>query len=177
MSFHLNNGNRGILFIVVIRWRLMASVFHWVKVKAVCYATEDENLIHDVMEELTGIEDDDCFDIDVSEGLHGNPITVIDANLSHNKEYERLFRNIGEGPLRSVLDEIEDRVDDDCILYMRLDKQKAVQGIYEISHTGDVISITAKIVAHPAKKEIAVKNAKEYLTRMLLPSERAPSSE
>ena len=155
----------------------MASVFHWVKVKAVCYATEDENLIHDVMEELTGIEDDDCFDIDVSEGLHGNPITVIDANLSHNKEYERLFRNIGEGPLSSVLDQIEDRVDDDCILYMRLDKQKAVQGIYEISHTGDVISITAKIVAHPAKKEIAVKNAKEYLTRMLLPSERAPSSE
>ena len=155
----------------------MASVFHWVKVKAVCYATEDEDLIHDVMEELTGIEDDDCFDIDISEGLHGNPITVIDANLSHNKEYERLFRNIGEGPLRSVLDEIEDRVDDDCILYMRLDKQKAVQGIYEISHTGDVISITAKIVAHPAKKEIAVKNAKEYLTRMLLPSERAPSSE
>ena len=155
----------------------MASVFHWVKVKAVCYATEDENLIHDVMEELTGIEDDDCFDIDVSEGLHGNPITVIDANLSHNKEYERLFRNIGEGPLSSVLDQIEDRVDDDCILYMRLDKQKAVQGNYEISHTGDVISITAKIVAHPAKKEIAVKNAKEYLTRMLLPSERAPSSE
>ena len=165
------------LFIAVILLQSMASVFHWVKVKAVCYATEDENLIHDVMEELTGIEDDDCFDIDVSEGLHGNPITVIDANLSHNKEYERLFRNIGEGPLSSVLDQIEDRVDDDCILYMRLDKQKAVQGIYEISHTGDVISITAKIVAHPAKKEIAVKNAKEYLTRMLLPSERAPSSE
>ena len=155
----------------------MASVFHWVKVKAVCYATEDEDLIHDVMEELTGIEDDDSFDIDISEGLHGNPITVIDANLTHNKEYERLFRNIGEGPLKSVLEEIEDRVDDDCILYMRLDKQKAVQGIYEISHSGDVISITAKIVAHPAKKEIAVKNAKEYITRMLLPSERAPSSE
>ena len=155
----------------------MASVFHWIKVKAVCYATEDEDLIHDVMEQLTGIEDEDCFDVDISEGLHGNPITVIDANLSHNKEYERLFRNIGKGPLEAVLEQIEDRVDDDCILYMRLDKQKAVQGIYEISHSGDVISITAKVVAHPAKKEIAVKNAKEYLTRMLLPCERAPSSE
>ena len=155
----------------------MASTFHWVKVKAVCYATEDEDLIHDVMMELTGVEDDESFDVDISEGLHGNPITVIDANLSHNKEYERLFRNIGEGPLKIVLDEIEQRVDDDCILYMRLDKQKAVQGVYEISHSGDVISVTAKIVAHPAKKEIAVKNAKEYLTRMLLPSEKAPSSQ
>ena len=155
----------------------MASTFHWVKVKAVCYATEDEDLIHDVMMELTGAEDDDSFDVDISEGLHGNPITVIDANLTHSKEYERLFRNIGEGPLRIVLDEIEQRVDDDCILYMRLDKQKAVQGVYEISHSGDVISVTAKIVAHPAKKEIAVKNAKEYLTRLLLPSERVPSSQ
>ena len=155
----------------------MASVFHWVKVKAVCYATEDEDLIHDVMLELIGTDDDECFDVDISEGLHGNPITVIDANLSHNKEYERLFRNIGEEPLRTVLEEIEQRVDDDCVMYMRLDKQKAVGGVYELSHSGDVISITAKIVSHPAKKDVAVKNVKEFLTRMLLPSERAPSSE
>ena len=165
------------LFIDGLRLASMASVFHWVKVKAVCYATEDEDLIHDVMVALTGIDDDEKFEVDISEGLHGNPITVIDANLSHNKEYERLFRNIGEGPMKTVLDEIEDRVDDDCILYMRLDKQKAVEGIYEISHSGDVISITAKVVAHPAKKEIAVENAKAFITRMLLPSERAPSSE
>ena len=155
----------------------MASAFHWVKVKAVCYATEDEDLIHDVMVNLIGSDDEELFDVDISEGLHGNPITVIDANLSHNKEYERLFRNIGESPLKTVLDEIEQRVDDDCVLYLRLDKQKAVQGIYEISHSGDVISVTAKVVAHPAKKEIAVENAKAFITRMLLPSERAPSSE
>ena len=155
----------------------MASAFHWMKVKAVCYATEDEDLIHDVMVDLIGSDDEELFDVDISEGLHGNPITVIDANLSHNKEYERLFRNIGEGPLKIVLDEIEQRVDDDCVLYLRLDKQKAVQGVYEISHSGDVISITAKVVAHPAKKEIAVENAKAFITRMLLPSERAPSSE
>ena len=165
------------LFIAVILLQSMASVFHWVKVKAVCYATEDEDLIHDTMEQLIGVEDDDIFDIDISEGLHGNPITVIDANLTHNKEYERLFRNIGTEPLQTVLDEIEDRVDDDCILYMRLDKQKAVQGVYEISHSGDVISITAKVVSHPARKEIAVKNAKEFITRILLLSEQAPSSE
>ena len=155
----------------------MASAFHWVKVKGVCYATEDEELIHDVMLDLIGTDDDECFDVDISEGLHGNPITVIDAELTHSKEFERLFRNIGQGPLEDVLAHIDERVDDDCVLYMRLDKQKAVKGSYEISHSGDVISVTAKIVAHPAKKDIAVENAKEYITRMLRPSERAPSSE
>ena len=86
----------------------MASAFHWIKVKAVCYATEDEDLIHDVMMQLIGTEDDECFDVDISEGLHGNPITVIDANLAHNKEYERLFRNIGQGPLEDVLAHIDE---------------------------------------------------------------------
>jgi len=165
------------VFITGIQSSGMASAFHWVKVKAVCYATENEDLIHDVMMELTGAEDDECFDVDISEGLHGNPITVIDVNLKHSKEFERLFSNIGAGPLKDVLDHIEERVDDDCILYMRLDKQKAVGGVYEISHTGDVISITAKVVAHPAKKEIAVENAKQYLTRFALPSGQAPSSQ
>lgn len=145
----------------------MASAFHWVKVKAVCYATEDEELIHDVMMDLTGTEEDECFEIDISEGLHGNPITVIDANLTHSKEFDRLFRNLGGEVLSSVIEEIDSRIDDDCVLYLRIDKQKAVMGEYTISHSGDVISVTAKVMSHPAKKEIAVKNAREYLTQIL----------
>ena len=45
----------------------MASTFHWVRVKAICYATEDEDLICDTVSELTGSEE---LDIDISEGLH-----------------------------------------------------------------------------------------------------------
>ena len=152
----------------------MASTFHWVRVKAVCYATEDEDLICDTVSELAGTEE---LEIDISEGLHNNPITVVDVNLSKNKEYLTLFTNLGKEVLEGILDDIGQRVDDDCVFYMRLDKQKAVGGVYEISHSGDVISITAKVVAHPAKKEIAVENARNYLTRMVLSSEQAPSSE
>lgn len=154
----------------------MAPAFHWVKVKIVCYATEDEELLHDVMMDLTGAEDDENFDVDISEGLHGNPIVVIDANLTHSKEFTKLFSNIGADVLGEIRDELEDRIDDDCVFYMRLDKQKAVNGEYAVSHTGDVISITAKVVAHPAKKEIAVENAKEFFTRMI-ESAQAPSSQ
>ncbi len=145
----------------------MASVFHWVKVKIVCYATEDEDRLHDVMVGLTGLEDDEAFDIDISEGLHGNPITVIDANLTHNRDCDRIFRNLGKEIIESLIPELNDRIDDDDIFYMRLDKQKAVQGQYEISHSGDVISITAKIEAHPAKKDVAVKVMTGYLQDLL----------
>ena len=151
----------------------MAAAFHWVKVKAVCYATEDEDRIHDTMVQLIGTDDEEVFDIDISEGLHGNPITVIDANLTHNKECERIFRNLGAYVLTVILDCIEDRIDEDDTFYLRIDKQKAVQGIYEISHSGDVISITGKVAAHPAKKEIAIKVMKEFIQRLI--PEQVPS--
>ena len=151
----------------------MAAAFHWVKVKAVCYATEDEDRIHDTMVQLIGTDDEEVFDIDISEGLHGNPITVIDANLTHNKECERIFRNLGADVLTGILDGIEDRIDEDDTFYLRIDKQKAVQGIYEISHSGDVISITGKVAAHPAKKEIAIKVMREFIQRLV--PEQVPS--
>ena len=142
----------------------MASTFHWIRVKAICYATEDEDIICDTVSELAGTEE---LDIDISEGLHNNPLTVVDANLSKNKEYSTLFTNLGEDIVRQILDDLEQRVDDDCVFYMRLDKQKAVCGEYEISHGGDVISITAKIMAHPAKKEVALNVMRDYLDRLL----------
>lgn len=142
----------------------MASTFHWVRVKAICYATEDEDIICDAVSELAGTEE---LEIDISEGLHNNPLTVVDANLSKNKEYSTLFTNLGEDILHQIIDDLEQRVDDDCVFYMRLDKQKAVCGEYEISHGGDVISITAKIMAHPAKKEVALKVMRDYLDRLL----------
>jgi RNA binding exosome subunit len=142
----------------------MASTFHWVRVKAICYATEDEDLICDTVSELTGSEE---LDIDISEGLHNNPLTVVDVSLTKNKEYATLFANLGEDIIRQILEDLEQRIDDDCVFYMRLDKQKAVCGEYEISHGGDVISITAKVMAHPAKKEVAVQVMREYLDRVL----------
>ncbi len=145
----------------------MASAFHWIKVKAICYATENEDLIHDTMMTLTGTED---FDVDVSEGMHGNPMIIIDAELTHSKDFKTLFINLGPEIIQELVSEAENRIDDDCTLYFRIDKQKAVEGVYEIAHGGDVISITAKVASHPAKKEIAVKNLKDFLAS--IPAEK-----
>ncbi len=150
----------------------MASTFHWVRVKAICYATEDEDIICDTVAQLAGTEE---LEIDISEGLHNNPLTVVDVNLSKNKEYATLFGNLGENVLRGILEDIDNRVDDDCVFYVRLDKQKAVCGEYEIAHGGDVISITAKIMAHPAKKEVALRVITEYLDRILQAPQRSLS--
>ena len=146
----------------------MASTFHWIRVKTICYATEDEDILCDMMSELTGTEN---LEIDISEGLHNNPLTVIDANLSKNKESATLFKSLGENIVDALLNDLESRIDDDCVFYFRLDKQKAVCGEYEIAHGGDVVSVTGKIMSHPARKEIAEKVIRDYLLQLKAPQE------
>jgi len=83
-------------------------------------------------------------------------------NLGILDEMKELFAEHGVD--LAILEDIEDRIDEDCVFYMRLDKQKAVQGVYEPAHHGDVIAITGKVQSHPARKEVAVRNLKEFLT-------------
>ena len=140
----------------------MVSVFHWIRVKAICHATEDGELIKETVRLLTGI-DGGMIDVEVSDGPFRTPLSVIDAELTHSKECETLFRNLGNEIIESLIPETERRIDDEDMFFLRLDKQEAVQGRYAVAHGSDVISITAKIAAHPAKKEVAVKIMTDFL--------------
>ncbi len=136
--------------------------FHWMRVQTFCYATEKKDLLEETMEILLG--DADEFSEDESEGEHGNTLTILEAKLSHQRQYRVLFTNLGQSIREWIVEDIENRVDDDCVFYIRLDKQKAVQGEYVPAHHGDVIAITGKVQSHPARKEVAVRNMKEFLT-------------
>lgn len=140
------------------------TTFHWMRVQTFCYATERKELLEEAMEILLG--DADEYSEDESIGEHGNVMTILEAHLSHQRQYRNLFINLGEPVRQWILDNIENRIDDDCVFYLRLDKQKAVQGIYEPAHHGDVIAITGKVQSHPARKDVAVRNLKEFLTGM-----------
>ncbi len=138
----------------------MQLTFHWVRVQVFCYATERQELLEETMAELLGTEE---FTEDVSEGEHGDTMLILEARLTKQKEYNALFRKLGPEIRSWIKEDVENRVDEDCVFYMRLDKQKAVQGIYEVAHHGDVISITGKIQSHPARKDVAEANIVTFL--------------
>lgn len=139
------------------------TTFHWMRVQTFCYATERKELLEEAMEILLG--DANEYSEDESVGEHGNVMTILEAHLTHQRQYRNLFVNLGEPVRQWILDDIENRIDD-CVFYIRLDKQKAVQGIYEPAHHGDVMAITGKVQSHPARKDVAVRNLKEFLTGM-----------
>lgn len=138
-----------------------STTFHWIRVQTFCYATERKELLEEVMEELLG---DAEYSEELTESEHGNTMTILEARLTKQKQFRQLFEKLGMDIRTWLVEDMDNRVDEDCVFYMRLDKQKAVEGVYEIAHHGDVISITGKVQSHPARKEIAVRIMDDFLT-------------
>lgn len=141
--------------------RMPNSAFHWIRVQTFCYATERKELLEETMETLLG--DADEYSEDESVGEHGNVMTILEARLTHQRQYRKLFTDLGPEVRAWILSDIDNRIDEDCVFYIRLDKQRAVQGEYVPAHHGDVIAITGKVQAHPARKEVAARVLSEFL--------------
>jgi RNA binding exosome subunit len=63
-----------------------------------------------------------------------------------------------------VIAELDERVDENCSLFLRLDKQAAFGGDVRL---GEGITLRSKVEAYPAKRETAVENAREALTELV----------
>ena len=148
-----------------------ATTFHWMRVQTFCYATERKELLEEVMEELLG---DAEYSEELTESEHGNTMTILEARLTKQRQYRELFERLGPDIRSWILEDMDNRVDDDCMFYIRLDKQKAVLGTYEVAHHGDVIAVTGKIQSHPARKEVAARTLSEFLAGL---GQSEPSSD
>lgn len=150
----------------------MQAPFHWLRIETFVYATENEELLAETFASLACTEE---YRTDVSESEHGNTMRILQHICTHTKEQNAVMLRLGREIAQQIVDDAESMVDDDCIMYLRLDKQKAVLGEMEIAHHGDVFAITGKIASNPARHHIAVANIRDLLTS-LYPDLRAPAT-
>ncbi|WP_135363199.1 RNA-binding protein [Halosimplex halophilum] len=136
----------------------MPSVpLHYVDLRAFCYVTEDEERVESALR--TFLPEDFEVERAVSEGHHGDRIVVLSARVERADEIRHVLDALGDlGDLDAVVDELDERVDDNCAFYLTLDKQAAFRGEIE---RGDGITFRSKVEAYPAKKPKAVENARE----------------
>ncbi|UIO99076.1 RNA-binding protein [Halobaculum sp. CBA1158] len=136
----------------------MSSVpFHYVDLRTFCYATEDEKRVEDALRTFLPEE----FEIErvVNAGHHGDRIVVRSARVERADDVRHVLAKLSElTEWDRVLTELDERVDDNNSLFLRLDKQAAFKGDVEL---GTGITIRAKVEAYPAKHEKAVANARE----------------
>jgi len=138
----------------------MSSVpFHYVDLRAFSYATEDEKRVEAALR--TYLPEECDIDRQVTTGHHGDRIAVLSARLENADDVRYVLDRLVELPdYDRFLDELDERVAEDCSLYLTLDKQAAFRGE---SRQGNGITLRAKVEAYPAKREAAVENAREAL--------------
>ena len=142
----------------------MQATFHWLRIETFCYATEKEELVSQTFRDLVGTDE---FQTDVSESEHGNQMLILQHMATKQREMDEIFSRLGKELLQELSDDLENRIDEDCVFYTRLDKQRAVCGEYRVAHHGDVISITGKAASNPARKEVAMDNMTQFLKKLI----------
>jgi RNA-binding protein len=124
------------------------------------HATEDEAKVTQALKFASGADE---VTREVTEGYHGNPIAVLEVFIKEKRRSRDFFARLDEGTVQELIDTLERRMDDDCNLYLRLDKQEAFLGNLKMTNSDDAIAVRAKVESYPKKLETAMKSATEFL--------------
>jgi hypothetical protein len=140
----------------------MSVPFHYVDLRAFAYATEDERRVEQALRTFLPEE----FELEraTSAGYHGDRIVVLSARVENADDVRYVLGRLAELPdVETVVEQLDERVDENCSLFVRLDKQAAFRGDVRL---GEGITLRAKVEAYPAKRETAVENARDTFVEL-----------
>jgi RNA binding exosome subunit len=136
--------------------------FHYLDLRAFCYATEDEKRVERALR--TFLPEEFPIDRTESEGHHGDRIVVLSARVENADDVRHVLDRVTDLPeFGRLLDELDQRINDNNAFFVRLDKQAAFDGRVEL---GEGLTLRGKVEAYPAKREQAVENASEALSEL-----------
>lgn len=137
---------------------------HNILLRAFAQATESRDRVKTA---LSLFVFDNEIGITLTEGYFGNQIIILQARLKERDcgRFAELIRSkLSEQELRKLKGELYERIDDDCILHIRFDKQAAYAGQVKLAATADSIMAQIKIRAYPARMDKAAAVAEKILS-------------
>lgn len=132
--------------------------------RALVHATEDLDKVKLAVTNVVGPQELAVLD---AKGVHGNPIMVVEATVTEPDEMSRLFSKLSSEDLDRLLSTLDQRVDEGCNFFVRVDKQNAYLGETGLGQSDDVVSIRIRVAAFPAKPEVAKKVVREIVEQEL----------
>ena len=125
-----------------------------IRLRAIAQATEAEERVEAAMLYVSGLEEVPASRI---EGHFGNPLTIFEVELSKTGAMKKFLEQLKDsGILVQIIEQIEKRMDENCVIHLRLDKQKAYANELVFANSKDIIDINMKAAAYPARREIAL---------------------
>ena len=148
--------------------------FLHIQLRAFAHATEDPDKVRQGLAHAAG------FSLDVeadakrfekqtrtvqSEGYFHNPIQIVETEITRSAEVRRFWNALLAVPgMRERLHrEVEERLDDDLVFWLRLDKQAAHGRTLRLTQGEDVIQVRAKLATYPKDRAVGL----SFLTAFL----------
>ena len=137
-----------------------------VKISTITHATEDPEKVAQAIRNLSPGETSLGFTMNRAKGHHGNEITTSVFMIRNAKHAEIFLRNIWRGLSRldrtEVYSSLASRIDSTGTMFLRLDKQEALQGRIRLENT-DPVKIEISFKMEPSKRNEFVSNIRETL--------------
>ena len=126
---------------------------HWIEARTYAHATEDEER---VARALAFAFPEGPTAREALEGHFGNPLVRLTRRVEDGKHIRSVWELWAAAGLPSSLrEDVDARVDEDGILHFRLDKQAAFGDSLSLAKDPDSIDVRLKLMAYPAKPEVA----------------------
>jgi hypothetical protein len=148
-------------------------MIHYIHLRTIAQATEDPEKVRSALKLLLpppgqlAKKDSITVHETVTTGYHGNSIIVMEAELKQNKDcqyvIDRIREHLGPAGISRLAAELPQRVDYDCTLYIRFNKQEAYLGKLMTTTKSDSILVRIKIKAYPARADKAIQVALSLL--------------
>ncbi len=134
-------------------------------VECFLYPTEDEEKVEKALQAIAG---DLPIRREEYQSFHGPVFWMLRAETGKQSEIRRVIENIVLGlpdpELQELRESIQERIDPEGILHVRIDKQEASKGNVVLGKGGDVIKVRIKLAAYPATRENMIRSAEELFS-------------
>ncbi|MEK6985303.1 MAG: RNA-binding domain-containing protein [Candidatus Thermoplasmatota archaeon] len=137
--------------------------YHWLRLRAVAHPTEAVEKVAAAVRFVAGV--DAAPQETILETHHGLPQHVLEVALERSRDVRDLLGRLLAlpGARDKLRAELEARVDDDGLFFVRFDKQEAYAGRLVVTSSEDCVQIRLKTESYPSGRAAAIRD----LTRLL----------
>ncbi len=134
-------------------------MIHNVSYRTFVYGTENEEKVKKAVKTLFP---NSSPQMEYTEGYWKNPVLILHDKIEKKKEIRDFIGTLQDtSTADKIRKDLDRKMDDKGNLFLRFDKQRAYLDELEIVEHGDSIHVKIKIAAYPARKEVAMKLARQ----------------
>jgi RNA binding exosome subunit len=108
---------------------------HHITWRATASGLADETVVADALAWL--IDDDEAVEIERTTSYHGSEIHMVEAKTTRKGPALKALARLGSGNLQTIIDEIDQRIDESNTVHFRLDFNALINGEAHLATPGN----------------------------------------